>query len=877
MKRWIKSVVFFLTRILLHLRYKVEVVGVEKIRDLEGPTMVFPNHPAYVDPPLILTHIHPGQTLRPLVYSGTYRNPGLYPLMLMADALEVPDLKQHSKDSHSETLQMIDSVVGGLEQGDAFLLYPSGRLQRGEHEIIGGNRSAYEIVTRSKDCNIVLVRTRGVWGSEFSCAGNGQLPGLGGTLLRGLFWGLASLFLFAPRRRITMTVEVANREDLPLDDRFSFNRYLERWYAQDGGEQPQFVRFNAFIGPSEKEFDYDKGQDHGNADKVPKKTRGEVNAMVEQHLKRPLNEDEDTPAVTLDVLGLDSLERMELSLELEDRFGFRADQVPETLGQLWLLAHGDLAVDDDENIVPKPWLQPSPTGIASVVGDTIAEAFVDRARRSAKEVAVADQLSGVLNYRRLLVGAELMARRFRKLEGGAIGLMLPASVAADVSFLALHLAGKTPIILNWTTGPAALNHAVTTLDVKHVITSHRFVDRLGIEIEGTNYTYLEDVRETIGKVEKVTTLLKSFVVPTSFLPPKQDPHKPAAVLFTSGSESTPKAVPLSHHNLLTNVREGIEVLNFQRSDSVLGFLPPFHSFGLTGNMLLCLLGGVRLVHYPDPTNARALAGVIANYRTSLIFATPTFLSYIVGVAEDEELKSLQTVIMGAERCPDKLREECDRRIPHVMLLEGYGITECSPVVSANRAELNKPGSIGVPLSSLETAIVHPETHDDMPEGETGLLLLRGESIFSGYLRYDGPDPFVEHNGKRWYNTGDLVRFDDEGFLFFQGRLKRFIKSAGEMISLPALEAPFQDEYPPTEDGPRVAVEGIETDGGRCVVLFSTVDISLTDANKILSSRGFRGVMRLDEVQKVDAIPVLGTGKIDYKLLRNQILAEAGQA
>lgn len=871
MKRWIKAVVMFLGRLLLRLRYRVEVLGLEKIRDLKGPTMVFPNHPAYVDPPLVLTHIRPGRTLRPLVYSGSYRNPGLYPLMLMVDALEVPDLKQHSRDSHTETLQLIDSVLAGLDEGHAFLLYPSGRLQRGEREVIGGSRAAYEIVTRSENCNIVLVRTRGVWGSNFSCAENGQLPGLGGVLLRGFLWGIVSLFLFAPKRRITMTVELMDRAKLPMDDRAKFNRFLEDWYNQDGGEAPQFVPFHAVMGPKTKEYHFAQGVSLEDIDSVPAKIRSEVNEMVEAHLKRPLTEAELNPEKTLDAIGLDSLERMELSLELENRYGFRADQVPEVLGQLWLLAHGSYGGGHEAQPVPPQWESPSPQGVATLEGRTIAEAFVNRAKKSPKDIAVADEMSGVLTYRRVLVGAELMARRFRKLSGESVGLMLPASVAADLSFLGLHLANKIPVVLNWTTGPAALNHAVKTLDVQCVITSKRFVDRLGIAIEGVEYIYLEDIRATIGKAEKIATLLKAIFSSSSFVPTGVDPQRAAAVLFTSGSESAPKAVPLSHHNLLTNVTEAVAALGFQRSDSLLGFLPPFHSFGLTGNMLFCLLAGVRLVHYPDPTNARALAGMIGSYRPTLLFATPTFLSYILGVADDADLQSLRFVVMGAERCPDAVRADCERRLPQITILEGYGITECSPVVSTNSAKRNKPGSIGIPIAGMETVIVHPETRSPLPQGEAGLLLVRGESVFSGYLQYDGPQPFVEHDEKRWYNTGDLVRQDEEGFLFFEGRLKRFIKSAGEMISLPALEQPFQAKYPPTEEGPRVAVEGIETEsGGRCVVLFTTQPTTLAEANGLLKASGFRGVMRLDEVQSIDSIPVLGTGKVDYKVLRQNI-------
>ena len=178
---------------------------------------------------------------------------------------------------------------------------------------------------------------------------------------------------------------------------------------------------------------------------------------------------------------------------------------------------------------------------------------------------------------------------------------------------------------------------------------------------------------------------------------------------------------------------------------------------------------------------------------------------------------------------------------------------------------------------MEAKIVHHETLEQVPEGETGMLLVRGDSIFDGYHAFDGPSPFVEVNNQQWYRTGDLVSADTDGYLQFKGRLKRFLKAGGEMISLQPLETPFQKKFPADENGPRVAVEGIETAGGRLVVLFTTTDIEIREASEVLLEAGLRGVMRLDAVQKIDAIPVLGTGKTDYKSLRVRVeaLAEAG--
>jgi long-chain-fatty-acid--[acyl-carrier-protein] ligase len=354
--------------------------------------------------------------------------------------------------------------------------------------------------------------------------------------------------------------------------------------------------------------------------------------------------------------------------------------------------------------------------------------------------------------------------------------------------------------------------------------------------------------------------------------PLVEPNDTAVVLFTSGSEKAPKAVPLTHRNIMTDVQAGASALAFQRGDILLGFLPPFHSFGLSGNIVLPLTGGVRVVHHADPTDAAGLVRKIAAYKPTLLLTTPTFFSYILNAAAGKpaDLASLRIVVTGAEKCPDALFARAKEMTPRAILSEGYGITECSPVVSVSRHDNLRPGTIGQPLDGVEVLVVDPDSMQPLPTGERGLLLVHGATIFPGYLHHDGPSPFHERDGKRWYVTGDLARVDADDFIHFAGRLKRFLKAGGEMISLPAIEEPLASAYPPDEKGPQVAVEGIEAPSGRRIVLFTTADIKLTEANALLTQAGFRGIMRLDEVRRVDVLPVLGTGKIDYKVLRAQI-------
>jgi long-chain-fatty-acid--[acyl-carrier-protein] ligase len=302
-------------------------------------------------------------------------------------------------------------------------------------------------------------------------------------------------------------------------------------------------------------------------------------------------------------------------------------------------------------------------------------------------------------------------------------------------------------------------------------------------------------------------------------------------------------------------------------DILLGFLPAFHSFGLTVASFLPLLTGMRVVHHPDPTDAANLAHKITAYGATLLVGTPTFVHYIVERATPGSLRSLRLIVVGAEKCPDALFDRCREIAPQATLLEGYGITECSAVVSVNPPAAAKRGSIGKPLPGVLVRVVDLDDGKALPPATRGMFQVSGATVFPGYLAYDGPSPFVEDTGRRWYVTGDLGELDPDGYLWFSGRLKRFLKAGGEMISLPALEEPFARLYPPTEEGPRVAVEGVEGDNSRRIVLFTTETLDLREANALLLKEGFHGVMRLDEVRRVDKIPVLGTGKTDYKQLR----------
>jgi long-chain-fatty-acid--[acyl-carrier-protein] ligase len=878
MLRWFRSAFWAVVRLLLSLRYRVRVHGRKQLRGLKGPVVVFPNHPAYIDPALVLAWLWRELRPRPVLYEGLFLQPGYfrtplaYPLIPFLGALLVPDLNQPSARARARAEQAVSCVIDGLARGDNFILWPAGHVQRDGVERLRAARALTDILRAAPDAHVVLVRTTGLWGSMFSYAQTGNRPPLMGRFRAALGWLLSSLLLFMPRRRVDITVEVLDRGKLPPLERDPVNRWFERWYNAEAPAEPRYVPYHALFGRRTFEFPKPPKAAALDISRVTPDTKAEVAHILERKLGWPLGAAEQQPETTLDQLGLDSLARMEVTLAVEQRFGFASAQAPNTLGELWLLAQG-LTEEAPPQPAPPEWSRPpASTAPPEIRGETLAEAFVNQALAHPKDVAVADDQAGVLTYGRLLVGVLTLAQRFAKLPGSRVGLLLPASAACDTALLALQVAGKVPVLLNWTTGPSNLAHAARAMGLTHVVTAETFLDRTGVRVEGVEYVFLEDLRQGISRWEQVRTLLGVRLLPGGVRRrlPKPARDEPAVILFTSGSEKAPKAVPLTHANLLSNQRAALGLLGLTRKDCVLGFLPAFHSFGLTLTGLLPLLAGIRVVRHPDPTGAATLARKIGAYRPTLLAGTPTFVSAILGRARPEQLASLRLIFVGAEKCPPALREHCGRLVPGALLLEGYGITECGPAVALNRPQANRPGTVGQPVPGVEVCVVNPTTEEPLPPNHLGELWVSGPSVFSGYLAHDGETPFRERQGKRWYATGDLAEVDADGFIRLGGRKKRFLKAAGEMISLPALEEPFARRYPPTERGPRVAVEGVEGDGSRRIVLFCTESLGLREANALLHEEGFRGVMRLDEVRWVPAIPVLGTGKTDYRALRARI-------
>ncbi|MGE5783695.1 MAG: AMP-binding protein, partial [Myxococcales bacterium] len=584
-------------------------------------------------------------------------------------------------------------------------------------------------------------------------------------------------------------------------------------------------------------------------------------------------------------LGLDSLSRVDLMTWIEREFGFPQPDadVLETVGDVLLAASGEGVAESEIELKPVParWFQSTQSGTGRFTigpGSTISEVFLARACANPNRIVVADQSSGVRSYRDLLTAVFVLREEFRKYEGEYLGIMLPASVPAAVTYLAAMFSGKTPVLLNWTTGPRGVEHCLRQLGIQRIVSARKLFQKLQAEGFGqaeyllSRVVYLEDVAGTISSSRKLKAAVLARVSPRSLA--RAACPETAAVLFTSGSENFPKSVPLTHPNLLTNLRDTCSEIELRQGDALLGLLPPFHSFGLTLNVLLPLLAGIPVAYHANPTESAKLAALVEAYQLTLLAGTPTFLAGILRTAKERQLQTLRLAVTGAEQCPDRVYDALAERCPQAVVIEGYGITECSPIISANRPGREQPGTIGELFPSVEGVLVDPDTMQRVAAGERGMLIVRGPSVFSGYLAYDGEQPFVEFEGRTWYRTGDLVKYRSGGVLEFVGRLKRFVKIGGEMISLPAIESVLERAFPSTDDeGPSLAVAATSGRDQSELVLFSTKPIEREEANRKLRDAGLSPLHHVRRVITLDAIPLLGTGKTDYRALAARLEAE----
>jgi long-chain-fatty-acid--[acyl-carrier-protein] ligase len=686
---------------------------------------------------------------------------------------------------------------------------------------------------------------------------------------------LGSGLFFMPKRAVR--VELVEPDDLPRQaDRLAFNEYLDRFYNQ-AAPPALYVPYSLWEKGGAHELPEVKPLRVSGTDDAPPATRQIVLAHLHEVTGiEPLKAEQE---LSRD-LGLDSLAITETLLWLEKEFGVSVPGVEavRTVGDLIVTASGGASSEaaNVEIAAPPPGWQSSPgkKRVQLPEGASLQQVFLAQARQNPGQVIAADILQGSRTYRDLITAILALRPRIARLPGEYVGIMLPASVAADTVFMATLFAGKTPVMINWTAGARVVRQGLELVGVERVLTSALLLRRLsaqGIALDelGERLVPLETMAGAIGWTDKLGAALRARFSWRTL--ERVAPGETAVVLFTSGTESLPKAVPLSHLNLLTNIRDVLSSFSAFQDDRFLGFLPPFHSFGLTATVLLPLLSGLKVVHHPNPNEVAIIGKIIEKYRVTILPSTPTFIANIIRGSLGCDLTSLRICVTGAEKCAREIYDAVRRACPKAIILEGYGITECSPIVSVMREDDIEPGTIGAPLPSVITLVMNLDSRSPSKPGETGMLLLRGPSIVRGYLNYSGPSPFETHDGESWYRTGDLVKVDEHHRLVFMGRLKRFVKIGGEMVSLPAIEEVLMRAYAqPGDAGPSLAVLATPDERHPELVLFTIRKLDRAQVNKTIQEAGLSGLHNIRIVRDIAEIPLLGTGKADYRALADAL-------
>src|SRR5437868_2347120 len=493
-----------------------------------------------------------------------------------------------------------------------------------------------------------------------------------------------------------------------------------------------------------------------------------------------------------------------------------------------------------------------------------------------------------LSRSKLLGAAAALSRYLRKeFTEGRIAIVLPASKGSMLANLAVTLANKVPVDLNFTIGRGANESCCRRANLRVAISATPFMERLKDFPWPEKILKLDELMPRL-KREIVLWWIISLLSPARLLLrllniPKHGGHKEAVLLFTSGTTGEPKGVVVSHRNVVGNVSQFRQLLDARETDAVLASLPFFHTFGSTVTLWYPLIEGVRIVTYPNPLEPAKCAALIEQYKLTFLLATPTFLRLYLRKAEPEQLRTLRLIIVGAEKLPLDLASHFEKRFQK-KVFEGYGLTETAPVVSTNLPDQeptepgekvqpsSRLGSVGRLAPGIAAEIREPETNRKLSLYDSGMLWLRGPNIFEGYLHDPKRTAEVLHDG--WLKTGDIARFDEDGFLYIEGRLSRFSKIGGEMVPHEAIEQKIIDllELSGRDERP-LAIVGVQDEAkGEALLLLSAVDIDLAALRKKLQDTGVPNLWIPKHVRRVDAIPVLASGKLDLKKC-NEVAAE----
>ncbi len=489
-------------------------------------------------------------------------------------------------------------------------------------------------------------------------------------------------------------------------------------------------------------------------------------------------------------------------------------------------------------------------------------AFIEAAKKNGSRVAVNDVATGsIFTYERMLIASLILARKVSSFPESHIGIMLPTSAGCMLSILGVLMSKKTPVMLNYSTG-AKENciFAREKCNFTTIITSRKLLEAIRLA-PMNGMIFIEDILKKVTLVDKITAALKAKL-PSRILKtlmPKISRDDTAVILFTSGSEKDPKAVELSHKNIATNLRDVHQILRIAEEDVFLANLPLFHVFGLTIDMWLPITHGNTIVAHANPLDYRLICDSIRDHKVTVMVGTPTFYHGYLKKSDKGDFNTVRIAVAGADKLTRQIREEY-LRMHNLEVCEGYGATETSPVISTNLPGRNKPGSVGLPLPSVQVKIVDRESNRELPRGKEGKIMVKGDNVMKGYYHDIEETSLRIHNG--WYETGDMGVMDEDGYLWHRGRLKRFVKIGGEMVSLVKVESVLEKLLP---EGTICCAVDIPNPvkGSEIVAVVTTNEINVKHIKKLMAKE-LPSIAIPKDFHVIEDIPLMSSGKVNFR-------------
>jgi len=510
---------------------------------------------------------------------------------------------------------------------------------------------------------------------------------------------------------------------------------------------------------------------------------------------------------------------------------------------------------------------------------SIFDALLNAANRYGNDLPIIEDINREpVMYKQLITRAIILGNAIRQdTEAGEhTGILMPNVIGTVITFMAMQYLGRIPAMLNYTAGIQILLSACETGRIKTVYTSRRFIENANLQElakileQKLKVIYLEDLRSRISIYDKLIGAFRGMFAQGHYrrVAGKIDPDKPALILFTSGSEGIPKGVVLSHSNVLSNYAQVSCHIDFQSQDIMFSCLPLFHSFGLNGGCLMPLFGGSRIFLYPTPLHYRIIPELIYELGVTILFGANTFFKGYAHHAHPFDFHTLRYVVAGAEKLRDETQKLWMEKFG-IRILQGYGVTETSPVIAVNTPMLNKMGTVGRPMTDIEYYLAPVEGIED-----GGQLVVKGPNIMLGYLLHGGDgklqSPSTDH-GPGWHNTGDIVNIDEDGFITILGRAKRFAKIGGEMVSLTAVEELAIHTWP---DFNHAAVNiPDEKKGEKIVLVTDNMEATRKQIQEYAQEHHYGELFIPKKIVLAEELPVLSTGKTDYRTLTDMVLAE----